>query len=202
MRNMVFSASGGDADVERTLLKFGDDLIGIQTKAAAAVSNSGIYKSIKDAITNSTVTPAEAVSLINQNATVLGEADRSRLLAFARNQDPRNKDVDKRLAIIIDETIDDKVERGDLQAFLDNALQDITDPDARFATGNEVLKEAFKNRAIYKSILRIALLSDKNILIKTSMNLRNVIVFLYKKVIYLTNERHTCKVLLFILIKV
>ena len=57
MRNMVFSASGGDADVERTLLKFGDDLIGIQTKAAAAVSNSGIYKSIKDAITNSTVTP-------------------------------------------------------------------------------------------------------------------------------------------------
>lgn len=151
MRNMVFSASGGDADVERTLLKFGDDLIGIQTKAAAAVSNSGIYKSIKDAITNSTVTPAEAVSLINQNATVLGEADRSRLLAFARNQDPRNKDVDKRLAIIIDETIDDKVERGDLQAFLDNALQDITDPDARFATGNEVLKEAFKNRAIYKS---------------------------------------------------
>ena len=30
-------------------------------------------------------------------------------------------------------------------------MQDITDPDARFATGNEGLKEAFKNRAIYKS---------------------------------------------------
>lgn len=157
MRNMVFSASGGDADVERTLLKFGDDLIGIQTKAAAAVSNSGIYKSIKDAITNSTVTPAEAVSLINQNATVLGEADRSRLLAFARNQDPRNKDVDKQLAIIIDEAFSDPVERGEAQIFLDNAIEDKTDPDARYSKGYETLYGTkdkpgiLQNKAIFKS---------------------------------------------------
>lgn len=157
MRNMVFSASGGDADVERTLLKFGDDLIGIQTKAAAAVSNSGIYKSIKDAITNSTVTPAEAVSLINQNATVLGEADRSRLLAFARNQDPRNKDVDKQLATIIDEALSDPVERGEAQILLDNAIEDKTDPDARYSKGYETLYGTkdkpgiLQNKAIFKS---------------------------------------------------
>lgn len=157
MRNMVFSASGGDADVERTLLKFGDDLIGIQTKAAAAVSNSGIYKEIKDAITNSTVTPAEAVSLINQNATVLGEADRSRLLAFARNQDPRNRDIDKQLATIIDEAFSDPVERGEAQILLDNAIEDKTDPDARYSKGYEALYGTkdkpgiLQNKAIFKS---------------------------------------------------
>lgn len=157
MRNMVFSASGGDADVERTLLKFGDDLIGIQTKAAAAVSNSGIYKSIKDAITNSTVTPAEAVSLINQNATVLGEADRSRLLAFARNQDPRNKDVDKQLATIINEALSDPVERGEAQIYLDNAIEDKTDPQKRYDAGYGVLYGTkdkpgiLQNKAIFKN---------------------------------------------------
>lgn len=157
MRNMVFSASGGDADVERTLLKFGDDLIGIQTKAAAAVSNSGIYKSIKDAITNSTVTPAEAVSLINQNATVLGEADRSRLLAFARNQDPRNKDVDKQLATMINEALSDPVERGEAQIYLDNAIEDKTDPQKRYDDGYGVLYGTkdkpgiLKNKAIFKN---------------------------------------------------
>lgn len=157
MRNMVFSASGGDADVERTLLKFGDDLIGIQTKAAAAVSNSGIYKSIKDAITNSTVTPAEAVSLINQNATVLGEADRSRLLAFARNQDPRNKDVDKQLAIMINEALSDPVERGEAQIYLDNAIEDKTDPQKRYDDGYGVLYGTkdkpgiLQNKAIFKN---------------------------------------------------
>lgn len=157
MRNMVFSASGGDADVERTLLKFGDDLIGIQTKAAAAVSNSGIYKSIKDAITNSTVTPAEAVSLINQNATVLGEADRSRLLAFARNQDPRNKDVDKQLATMINEALSDPVERGEAQIYLDNAIEDKTDPQKRYDDGYGVLYGTkdkpgiLQNKAIFKN---------------------------------------------------
>lgn len=157
MRNMVFSASGGDADVERTLLKFGDDLIGIQTKAAAAVSNSGIYKSIKDAITNSTVTPAEAVSLINQNATVLGEADRSRLLAFARNQDPRNKDVDKQLATMINEALSDPVERGEAQIYLDNAIEDKTDPQKRYDAGYGVLYGTkdkpgiLQNKAIFKN---------------------------------------------------
>ena len=157
MRNMVFSASGGDADVERTLLKFGDDLIGIQTKAAAAVSNSGIYKSIKDAITNSTVTPAEAVSLINQNATVLGEADRSRLLAFARNQDPRNKDVDKQLATMINEALSDPVERGEAQIYLDNAIEGKTDPQKRYDDGYGVLygtkdkQGILKNKAIFKN---------------------------------------------------
>ena len=157
MRNMVFSASGGDADVERTLLKFGDDLIGIQTKAAAAVSNSGIYKSIKDTITNSTVTPAEAVSLINQNATVLGEADRSRLLAFARNQDPRNKDVDKQLATIINEALSDPVERGEAQIYLDNAIEDKTDPQKRYDAGYGVLYGTkdkpgiLQNKAIFKN---------------------------------------------------
>ena len=157
MRNMVFSASGGDADVERTLLKFGDDLIGIQTKAAAAVSNSGIYKSIKDAITNSTVTPAEAVSLINQNATVLGEADRSRLLAFARNQDPRNKDVDKQLATMINEALSDPVERGEAQIYLDNAIEGKTDPQKRYDDGYGVLYGTkdkpgiLKNKAIFKN---------------------------------------------------
>ncbi len=157
MRNMVFSASGGDADVERTLLKFGDDLIGIQTKAAAAVSNSGIYKEIKDAITNSTVTPAEAVSLINQNATVLGEADRSRLLAFARNQDPRNKDVDKQLATMINEALSDPVERGEAQIYLDNAIEDKTDPQKRYDAGYGVLYGTkdkpgiLQNKAIFKN---------------------------------------------------
>lgn len=157
MRNMVFSASGGDADVERTLLKFGDDLIGIQTKAAAAVSNSGIYKSIKDAITNSTVTPAEAVSLINQNATVLGEADRSRLLAFARNQDPRNKDIDKQLATMINEALSDPVERGEAQIYLDNAIEDKTDPQKRYDAGYGVLYGTkdkpgiLQNKAIFKN---------------------------------------------------
>ena len=157
MRNMVFSASGGDADVERTLLKFGDDLIGIQTKAAAAVSNSGIYKSIKDAITNSTVTPAEAVSLINQNATVLGEADRSRLLAFARNQDPRNKDVDKQLTTMINEALSDPVERGEAQIYLDNAIEDKTDPQKRYDDGYGVLYGTkdkpgiLQNKAIFKN---------------------------------------------------
>lgn len=157
MRNMVFSASGGDADVERTLLKFGDDLIGIQTKAAAEVSNSGIYKSIKDAITNSTVTPAEAVSLINQNATVLGEADRSRLLAFARNQDPRNKDVDKQLATMINEALSDPVERGEAQIYLDNAIEDKTDPQKRYDDGYGVLYGTkdkpgiLQNKAIFKN---------------------------------------------------
>lgn len=157
MRNMVFSASGGDADVERTLLKFGDDLIGIQTKAAAAVSNSGIYKKIKDAITNSTVTPAEAVSLINQNATVLGEADRSRLLAFARNQDPRNKDVDKQLATMINEALSDPVERGEAQIYLDNAIEDKTDPQKRYDAGYGVLYGTkdkpgiLQNKAIFKN---------------------------------------------------
>lgn len=157
MRNMVFSASGGDADVERTLLKFGDDLIGIQTNAAAAVSNSGIYKSIKDAITNNTVTPAEAVSLINQNATVLGEADRSRLLAFARNQDPRNKDVDKQLAAMIDEALSDPVERGEAQIYLDNAIEDKTDPQKRYDDGYGVLYGTkdkpgiLQNKAIFKN---------------------------------------------------
>lgn len=157
MRNMVFSASGGDAEVERTLLKFGDDLIGIQTKAAAAVSNSGIYKEIKDAITNSTVTPAEAVSLINKNATVLGEADRSRLLAFARNQDPRNKDVDKQLTTIINEALSDPVERGEAQIFLDNKLEIVTDPDARYTEGYDVLYGTkdrpgiLQNKAIFKN---------------------------------------------------
>lgn len=157
MRNMVFSASGGDADVERTLLKFGDDLIGIQTKAAAAVSNSGIYKEIKDAITNSTVTPAEAVSLINQNATVLGEADRSRLLAFARNQDPRNKDVDKQLATMINEALSDPVERGEAQIYLDNAIEDKTDPQKRHDAGYGVLYGTkdkpgiLQNKAIFKN---------------------------------------------------
>ena len=157
MRNMVFSASGGDAHVERTLLKFGDDLIGIQTKAAAAVSNSGIYKSIKDAITNSTVTPAEAVSLINQNATVLGEADRSRLLAFARNQDPRNKDVDKQLATMINEALSDPVERGEAQIYLDNAIEDKTDPQKRYDAGYGVLYGTkdkpgiLQNKAIFKN---------------------------------------------------
>lgn len=157
MRNMVFSASGGDADVERTLLKFGDDLIGIQTKAAAAVSNSGIYKSIKDAITNSTVTPAEAVSLINQNATVLGEADRSRLLAFARNQDPRNKDIDKQLATMINEALSDPVERGEAQIYLDNAIEDKTDPQKRYDDGYGVLYGTkdkpgiLQNKAIFKN---------------------------------------------------
>lgn len=157
MRNMVFSASGGDAHVERTLLKFGDDLIGIQTKAAAAVSNSGIYKSIKDAITNSTVTPAEAVSLINQNATVLGEADRSRLLAFARNQDPRNKDVDKQLATMINEALSDPVERGEAQIYLDNAIEDKTDPQKRYDDGYGVLYGTkdkpgiLQNKAIFKN---------------------------------------------------
>lgn len=157
MRNMVFSASGGDADVERTLLKFGDDLIGIQTKAAAAVSNSGIYKLIKDAITNSTVTPAEAVSLINQNATVLGEADRSRLLAFARNQDPRNKDVDKQLATMINEALSDPVERGEAQIYLDNAIEDKTDPQKRYDDGYGVLYGTkdkpgiLQNKAIFKN---------------------------------------------------
>ena len=152
MRNMVFSASGGDADVERTLLKFGDDLIGIQTKAAAAVS-----KSIKDAITNSTVTPAEAVSLINQNATVLGEADRSRLLAFARNQDPRNKDVDKQLATMINEALSDPVERGEAQIYLDNAIEDKTDPQKRYDDGYGVLYGTkdkpgiLQNKAIFKN---------------------------------------------------
>lgn len=160
MRNMVFSASGGDADVERTLLKFGDDLIGIQTKAAAAVSNSGIYKSIKDAITNSTVTPAEAVSLINQNATVLGEADRSRLLAFARNQDPRNKDVDKQLATMINEALSDPVERGEAQIYLDNAIEDKTDPQKRYDDGYGVLYGTkdkpgiLQNKAIFKNYNR------------------------------------------------
>ncbi len=157
MRNMVFSASGGDAEVERTLLKFGDDLIGIQTKAAAAVSNSGIYKEIKDAITNSTVTPAEAVSLINQNATVLGEADRSRLLAFARNQDPRNKDVDKQLATMINEALSDPVERGEAQIYLDNAIEDKTDPQKRYDAGYGVLYGTkdkpgiLQNKAIFKN---------------------------------------------------
>lgn len=157
MRNMVFSASGGDAEVERTLLKFGDDLIGIQTKAAAAVSNSGIYKEIKDAITNSTVTPAEAVSLINQNATVLGEADRSRLLAFARNQDPRNKDIDKQLTTIINEALSDPVERGEAQIYLDNAIEDETDPHERYSTGYGVLYGTkdkpgiLQNKAIFKN---------------------------------------------------
>lgn len=157
MRNMVFSASGGDAEVERTLLKFGDDLIGIQTKAAAAVSNSGIYKEIKDAITNSTVTPAEAVSLINQNATVLGEADRSRLLAFARNQDPRNKDVDKQLTTIINEALSDPVERGEAQIYLDNAIEDKTDPQKRYDAGYGVLYGTkdkpgiLQNKAIFKN---------------------------------------------------
>lgn len=157
MRNMVFSASGGDAEVERTLLKFGDDLIGIQTKAAAAVSNSGIYKKIKDAITNSTVTPAEAVSLINQNATVLGEADRSRLLAFARNQDPRNKDVDKQLATMINEALSDPVERGEAQIYLDNAIEDKTDPQKRYDAGYGVLYGTkdkpgiLQNKAIFKN---------------------------------------------------
>jgi hypothetical protein len=51
-------------------------------------------------------------------------------------------------------------------------------------------------------ILYLFSCKSQDILIKTSMNLRNVFVFLYKKVIYLTNERQTCKVLLFILIKV
>lgn len=157
MRNMVFSASGGDAEVERTLLKFGDDLIGIQTKAAAAISNSGIYKEIKDAITNSTVTPAEAVSLINQNATVLGEADRSRLLAFARNQDPRNKDVDKQLATMINEALSDPVERGEAQIYLDNAIEDKTDPQKRYDAGYGVLYGTkdkpgiLQNKAIFKN---------------------------------------------------
>lgn len=157
MRNMVFSASGGDAEVERTLLKFGDDLIGIQTKAAAAVSNNGIYKEIKDAITNSTVTPAEAVSLINQNATVLGEADRSRLLAFARNQDPRNKDVDKQLATMINEALSDPVERGEAQIYLDNAIEDKTDPQKRYDAGYGVLYGTkdkpgiLQNKAIFKN---------------------------------------------------
>lgn len=157
MRNMVFSASGGDAEVERTLLKFGDDLIGIQTKAAAAVSNSGIYKEIKDAITNSTVTPAEAVALINQNATVLGEADRSRLLAFARNQDPRNKDVDKQLATMINEALSDPVERGEAQIYLDNAIEDKTDPQKRYDAGYGVLYGTkdkpgiLQNKAIFKN---------------------------------------------------
>lgn len=157
MRNMVFSASGGDAEVERTLLKFGDDLIGIQTKAAAAVSNSGIYKEIKDAITNSTVTPAEAVSLINKNATVLGEADRSRLLAFARNQDPRNKDVDKQLATMINEALSDPVERGEAQIYLDNAIEDKTDPQKRYDAGYGVLYGTkdkpgiLQNKAIFKN---------------------------------------------------
>lgn len=157
MRNMVFSASGGDAEIERTLLKFGDDLIGIQTKAAAAVSNSGIYKEIKDAITNSTVTPAEAVSLINQNATVLGEADRSRLLAFARNQDPRNKDVDKQLATMINEALSDPVERGEAQIYLDNAIEDKTDPQKRYDAGYGVLYGTkdkpgiLQNKAIFKN---------------------------------------------------
>lgn len=157
MRNMVFSASGGDAEVERTLLKFGDDLIGIQTKAAAAVANSGIYKEIKDAITNSTVTPAEAVSLINQNATVLGEADRSRLLAFARNQDPRNKDVDKQLATMINEALSDPVERGEAQIYLDNAIEDKTDPQKRYDAGYGVLYGTkdkpgiLQNKAIFKN---------------------------------------------------
>lgn len=157
MRNMVFSASGGDAEIERTLLKFGDDLIGIQTKAAAAVSNSGIYKEIKDAITNSTVTPAEAVSLINQNATVLGEADRSRLLAFARNQDPRNKDVDKQLTTMINEALSDPVERGEAQIYLDNAIEDKTDPQKRYDAGYGVLYGTkdkpgiLQNKAIFKN---------------------------------------------------
>lgn len=156
---MVFSASGGDADVERTLLKFGDDLIGIQTKAAAAVSNSGIYKSIKDAITNSTVTPAEAVSLINQNATVLGEADRSRLLAFARNQDPRNKDVDKQLATMINEALSDPVERGEAQIYLDNAIEDKTDPqkdttmDMVYCMGQRINREFCRIKLFLKIII-------------------------------------------------
>lgn len=156
-QSLVYSVSGGDADIEMNLLKFGDDLIGIQGKAAAAVSNSSIYKEIKDAITNSTVTPAEAVSLINQNATVLGEADRSRLLAFARNQDPRNKDIDKQLATIINEAFSDPVERGEAQIFLDNKLEIVTDPDARYTEGYDVLYGTkdrpgiLQNKAIFKN---------------------------------------------------
>ena len=150
-QSLVYNVSGGDVDIEMNLLKFGNDLIGIQGKAAAESSNGAVYKKIKDAITDGTVTPSEAVSLINQNATMLGSADRNRLLSLVREQDPRNKEIDKRLITIVNETIDDKMERGELQAYLDSALENVTDPEVRFATGMEVLNKAFENKAIYKN---------------------------------------------------
>ena len=116
-QSLVYNVSGGDVDIEMNLLKFGNDLIGIQGKAAAESSNGAVYKKIKDAITDGTVTPSEAVSLINQNATMLGSADRNRLLSLVREQDPRNKEIDKRLITIVNETIDDKMERGERLLF-------------------------------------------------------------------------------------
>lgn len=156
-QSLVYNVSGGDVDIEMNLLKFGNDLIGIQGKAAAESSNGAVYKKIKDAITDGTVTPAEAVSLINQNATVLGEADRSRLLAFARNQDPRNKDIDKQLATMINEALSDPVERGEAQIYLDNAIEDKTDPQKRYDDGYGVLYGTkdkpgiLQNKAIFKN---------------------------------------------------